>query len=104
MYITDVTFTINPHLNYKFHAYTTNHQFFDVGAVYIFTITENNTYHSLYIGQTHELKTRLQYHEKWACAERHNVDSICVLFEGVKQTRLNIEADLLSLGKPPCND
>ena len=90
--------------DYRFQAYTTNHQFRDVGAVYIFTREENNSYYRLYIGQTYELGERLLHHEKWACARRHNVNSICVLFDGSRQSRLNIETDLLRRGLPPCND
>ena len=104
MYITDVIFTGDSGREYRFQTYTTNHQFSDVGAVYIFTREENNSYHPLYTGQTHELGERLRYHEKWECAEQHNVNSICVRFDGSRQAQLDIETDLLCRGLPPCND
>ena len=90
---------------YKFHAYTDDHVFDDVGAVYIFTKKEENTYYRLYIGQTRELGERIRNHEKWSCVRRYNVNSICVLFDESLNSRRKIETNLLGfVEKPPCND
>ena len=104
-YLGTVTFSGASGDSYRFHAYTDDHVFDDVGAVYIFTRKEGDSYIRLYVGQTHELGERIRYHEKWPCVRRHNVNSICVLFDGSRQSRLNIETDLLGFTKkPPCND
>ena len=103
-YLGTVDFPASSGSSYRFQAYTDDHVFSDVGAVYIFSRKVGDTYYRLYIGQTHELGERLRYHEKWACARRHNVNSICVLYEESLNTRRAIETALLGFAeKPPCN-
>ena len=102
-YLGTVDFPASSGGSYRFQAYTDDHVFSDVGAVYIFTRKEDK-YIRLYVGQTHELGERIRYHEKWQCVRQHNVNSICVLFDESRQSRLNIETDLLGfVEKPPCN-
>ena len=103
-YISKVNFTGASGRSYEFDAYTADHQFSDVGAVYVFSRQESTTYYSIYIGQTSELKTRLDGHEKLPCARRHNYNCICVLYDNNLTSRLSIERDLIRNGKPPCND
>ena len=102
-YIGKVTFYGEDN-DHEFEAYTTNHQFSDVGAVYILSRREGNSYISLYIGETSQLKKRLQNHEKWPCARRNNVNCICVHYESNSYNRRSIEKDLLRNSNPPCND
>ena len=86
-YLGPVDFPASSGDSYRFHAYTDDHVFDDVGAVYIFTRKED-VYYRLYIGRTDELGRRIRYHEKWPCVRQHNVNSICVFYEEMKCQRL----------------
>lgn len=95
---------------YNFTAYTTNTSFKDVGAVYIFTkrrLDADGTYkyRFLYVGETGELGTRIDNHEKRDCVNRYDCDSICIHLEENSSKRLSIEDDLINWGdsRPPCN-
>ena len=103
-YIGRVTFPGASGRSYEFDAYTVDHQFSDVGAVYIFSRQAGSTYYRIYVGQTSELKTRLNGHEKLPCARQHNYNCICVLYDSDLTSRWSIEGDLIRNGKPPCND
>ena len=94
--------------SYNFGVYTTDTVFIDVGAVYIFSRRQQGSdgifYHTfIYIGQTHSLEDRIPYHEKWLCAQRHNVNCICVHQDDDLESRFTKEADLLAVSSPPCN-
>ena len=98
-----VNFTGASGKKYSFIAYATDTAFNEVGAVYIFTKQENNSYAPLYIGQTDNLKERIPNHEKWPCVRRNGVNSICVLSDSSQSSRLQTESDLLDKRNPPCN-
>ena len=108
-YIGSVTFKGASGNNYDFTALTGDADLGGGGGVYIFTKRSETTdgvlsYTPLYIGQTQSFSDRLPNHEKWACALRNGVDSICILRHADEQTRRNIETDLLRNGTPVCND
>ena len=102
--IETVTFTGSSGKTYEFTAYTADTNFKAIGAVYIFTKEENRVYKLLYVGQTDNLGRRIPNHEKWPCARRYGVDSICVLVVRSLLSRRQIEDDLLERWNPPCND
>ena len=60
-YIGRVDFTGASGRTYEFDAYTADHQFSDVGAVYTFSRRDGRTYYSIYVGQTSELKNKTRW-------------------------------------------
>ena len=103
--IATVTFQGASGNKYDFTAYTTDTQFNEVGAVYIFTKEDNRSYIPLYIGQTDNLGERIPNHEKWSCVKQNGVNfSICAMVESSEFSRREIERDLLEMRNPPCND
>ena len=94
--------------NYSFTIYSTDTQFNDVSAVYIFskrTVSNGEGSHSfLYVGETEELGTRIKNHEKWDCVNRFGCNCICVHRVTSAQERKTIEADFINDYNPPCND
>lgn len=57
----------------------------------------------IYIGQTDDLKARLEDHHKQQCFEEHNANCICVHRESSESKRLEIEDDILKNHSWPCN-
>lgn len=109
--IEDVIFEGDSGKRYDFIAYTADTTFNDVGAVYIFTKRNlysdgSYKYTSLYVGQTSSLQDRIPSHEKWPCARKYGVNSICIRLDANVSSRLAIEEDLINWGnsRPPCND
>ena len=100
-----VIFTGQSGTEYEFEVYPRETTFNDVGGVYIFSERDSQKRHTvLYIGQTHSFEyRRLQYHEKWECAEPLGGNAICTYIEGSETQRLRIESDLIYAYNPPCN-
>ena len=79
-------------------------------VVYVFTkcVTteqESKQYKRLYVGETDNMETVIQNHEKLPCLEQYGVDSICVHLESDKKTRYQKANDLINREtRPPCND
>ena len=91
-----------------FLVYPWGTEFKAVGSVYAVTRATPNqtggeTHSIIYVGQTADLSERFDAHHKAACFSKHSANRICVHVEGVEQTRLAIEADLIASYKPPCN-
>ena len=59
---------------------------------------------SIYVGETQDLKDRLENHHKQDCFDRRNYNAISVHRDGGSAQRLEIEADLVEALKPSCND
>ena len=94
--------------SYSFETYSLDSTFQNVGAVYIFTertpIEKRDQNHrEVYIGQTNELKDRIENHDKWDCLEFNGVNCICIHIDGDEASRLGKEADLIRHYKTPCN-
>ena len=108
----NITFVGASGTRYKFNAFTKNTSFGDFSAVYIFTRRQLDSdgtykYRFLYVGESEELGTRIDNHEKWACVNRYDCNSICThLVENDKSKRVAIQNDLINWGtsRPPCND
>jgi len=92
---------------YKFNVYPFNTTFKELGAVYyISNRTENNgkgSHSKIYIGMTGDLSTRFDNHHKEKCFNKRNANCKSILIEKNKETRLEIEADLIEALNPPCN-
>ena len=105
--ITEATFVVGGK-NYTFNVYSTDTSFIDVSAVYLFTkrtVSSGKGSHSpLYVGETTELGSRIQSHEKWDCVNAHGCNRICVRRVSGAQSRRAIEKALRDKYSPPCND
>lgn len=94
---------------YSFDVYPFDTTWRDnVAAVYFVTRRyqkeDGKYYHDeIYVGETTNLKERFQKHHKIECFYRKNANCICILLESNLDTRLSIEADLISAHNPPCN-
>lgn len=105
--ISDATFVGASGTKYTFSVYTTDTEFSNIGAVYVFTkrtVSNDKGSHTLlYIGETGELGNRISNHEKWPCVNRNGCNAICVHAEDGDAKRLEIEGDLLEANDTPCN-
>jgi len=88
---------------YPFNIYDFNGIWGEVPAVYVFTRVEGTTHRIIYIGQTDNLRQRLDNHHKALCISSNNANRLCVHQEGDENTRLMIETDLIRNYKTPCN-
>lgn len=107
-HIATIMFTGKSGKKYTFNTYSENTKFPDIGAVYIFTKRYQNasgTYSQipLYIGESEELGTRIENHEKWPCVMRQGCTHISVMPVSDGRKRLNIETDLIQGYQPVCN-
>lgn len=93
---------------YTFNVYSTDTSFNDFSAVYMFakrTLSNNRaSYSYLYVGETGELGSRIEGHEKWDCVNACGCNCICVHRVGVGQNRRPIEKYFRDKYSPPCND
>jgi hypothetical protein len=105
--LADATFKGKSGKEYAFEVFSINHNFPNIGAVYIFlrrTIRNGNGSDKLiYVGQTGELADRISDHEKWPCAKSHDATCICVHKDSNETSRRSIEKDLVDSENPPCN-
>ena len=76
----------------------------DDGGNYIFAKeTSPNKWAPQYIGQTSNLKQRLEDHEKETCARRNSATHIHVHLNSTEIARLSEEKDLIDAWYPVCN-
>jgi len=94
--------------DYSFNAYTTDTDFNEVSAVYIFTertVKDGKGSHRyLYIGETEALGSRIANHEKWECVDDKGCNCVCVHQVKEKAAREALEKIFLKEKNPPCND
>ncbi|MDQ7047399.1 MAG: GIY-YIG nuclease family protein [Sulfurovum sp.] len=93
---------------YKFNVYSFDTTFKELGAIYYISkrTTDSNgkgTHSKIYIGMTGDLSTRFNNHHKEDCFNKKNANCKSILIEENKETRLEIEADLIESLNPPCN-
>jgi hypothetical protein len=93
---------------YAFLVYPWGTEFKAVGGAYAVTRATpsqagGETHAIIYVGQTGDLSERFDAHHKAACFSRNSANRISVHVEGLEQTRLGIEADLIASYRPPCN-
>lgn len=87
---------------YNFIVFNMNTQFKSIAAVYIFAEHAEDLFLPIYIGQTTDLKDRIQNHEKWPCAIRHHCNCLCIR-KTEQQDLFDIETDLIRNYATPCN-
>jgi predicted GIY-YIG superfamily endonuclease len=81
----------------------------DKAAVYAILCKLNETYYVIYIGQSGELGTRLQSHNKKECWEKHCKGTLYVAIFNTPSTtysaeqRRLIERELINEHNPVCN-
>lgn len=87
---------------YTFQVYSLDHTFKSACVVYIFAKVDAANLIPLYVGQTTDLKARLQNHEKLPCVKKLGCNCICVL--SVDEANLfHVETDLIHSLDCPCN-
>ncbi len=106
--LTTVTFTGTSGATYGFEVYPWDTGFNAVGAIYLVTKRSRNSggrfsHTRIYVGQTSDLSERFDNHHQASCFSGHGVNCICVYREDSERQRLQIEADLISNYRPPCN-
>ena len=105
--IADATFSAGDK-DYSFTVYSTDTSFNDVSALYTFTKrTVSNgkgTHQFLYIGETGELGTRIENHEKWDCVNKSGCNCICIHLVDGLDNRRTIEKAFIQDHNTPCND
>lgn len=94
---------------YEFNIYSSDTDFNNIGAVYIFCKASVDKdldliLVPLYIGETGELGKRIANHEKWECVIFEGCTHICIKPISGGQQRINIETDLRHNYTTPCND
>jgi len=76
----------------------------EIGAVYIFVWRNSSiTWDALYVGQTENLRERLDGHEKLDAAIRLGLNQIHVCPEDSQRVRLAMESRLIERYRPPLN-
>jgi hypothetical protein len=91
---------------YKYWIHGIDAAFDEVAGNYIFAkeVTPGS-YRPIYIGQSKNLGTRLENHEKEACARRNGATHIHVhTTPSGEKARKAEEADLIRRWKPVCNE
>lgn len=107
--LSTVTFTGASGKTYSFNVYEWGTNFKkDYGAVYFVTkrikkAAGGYSHTKIYVGQTEDLSTRFDDHHKQDCFDTHKKNCVCVHGEQDKDTRLEIEKDLVDKYAPVCN-
>jgi len=95
--------------NYTFNVYGYDTIFKPLCAVYLITKRTlkpdgGGSHNFIYIGETEDLSDRFNGHHKKQCFINNNANCKCVHLEDNKNTRLQIESDILGNYSFPCND
>ena len=102
------TFNGESNTPYSFIVYSSDTEFKDISAVYIFTkrteTDDHGSHKFLYVGESDELGTRIGSHEKWDCVNSNGCNCICVHALEADNARIDVETDLRNKGSTPCND
>lgn len=90
---------------YMFDAFPLGTKFRHFPGNYIFARHTATNAYPVYIGQSEDIGTRLEKHEKQTCVERHGATHIHVKrTPGGEAMRLAEETDLRANYSTPCND
>jgi hypothetical protein len=93
---------------YKFRVYILGNQFKPVRAVYLVSERsvepgEKPRYKPVYVGETADLSSVSDVHERDECFQMYLANTIAVLPENDALERARIVLDLIKSLKPPCN-
>lgn len=105
-----ITFTGESGNEYDFDIYPIDTTWRDgIGAVYVVTYRykkENGKfYHTrIYIGQTDDLKGRLEDHHQIECIQNHDANCVCIHLDADEKSRVKKETDLIRGNSTKCND
>lgn len=93
---------------YKFRVYILGNHFKPISGVYL--VSERSiepgakpTYKPVYVGETADLSTVSDPHEKDECFQMYLANTIAVLPEDDGSERTRIVIDLIDSLQPPCN-
>lgn len=76
----------------------------DKAGIYIFaSITPQNQWKALYIGQADSFKSRLANHERWAEAQRLGAAHVHAIVVPLQANRDSLERQLIQAFQPPLN-
>ena len=107
--IATMTLTGASRQSYEFGLYPLNSQFPPAGAVYYISkrtdVAGNKGSHiSLYFGQTDDLSTCLDDHDKKYCFAENGANCVGLHLDNSEETRREKEQDLINALQPLCND
>jgi len=93
---------------YKFYMYVWGNRFKRLPGVYLVaerTVEpgEEPKYRAIYVGETIDISSISETHEKYDCFQVHYANTIGVLPEVAPEERTSIVFDLISFLRPPCN-
>jgi hypothetical protein len=93
---------------YSFRVYVWENKFKPLAAVYVVAErtaepSQSPRYRPLYVGETEDLSRVFVDHPKDECFQLYYANTIAVLPEPDRATRLRIREDLCSGLAPPCN-
>lgn len=92
---------------YEFLVYALDTNFKAAGGVYVFAALGGNKWTIIYVGQTDNLKRRLneqlEQHHRIDCIRREKATHILVRLVSGDQARLDVETDLRRKYDPACN-
>ena len=93
---------------YSFNVLSLDSNFDEIPAVYVVTNRHKSgdrySHTFIYIGQTDNLKERIENHHKQDCFDKNDANAICVHQEYSEKKRLTIESNLIEAKNPLCND
>jgi excinuclease UvrABC nuclease subunit len=90
---------------YKFWIYPIGTTFEEKPGNYIFAKeSKPHTWSPVYIGQTKNLNSRLENHEKEQCAKRNGATHVHCHINNTESSRLSEERDLILKFQPTCNE
>ena len=101
-----VTWYGNSGKGYTYWVHSTDTNWKDEPANYVFAKVVNGKWSAIYIGETNSLKDRIgSQHEKWQCGKNNGMTHVHAhTSSSSKAVRTEEESDLLANRNPPCND
>jgi hypothetical protein len=94
--------------HYTFYAYSIDHRFEKIGAVYTVTRRYKNnhggaSHHVLYIDQTDDLSAIFASHSRWDCFIQRRANCLCTHVDPDQESRSEKMRDLIRQYRPECN-
>jgi hypothetical protein len=95
--------------DFEFVAYPWDEDIKPIGAVYVITKCTPEPgghlhYSPIYVGQTHDLSTHFDNHDKTDCLARYGANCVCVLAVNDARLRAEVVSEIRKQYNLICND